>query len=124
MNKFIVMILALLVMGCATTLTEEESVAACPELGEECLIKALEQKILNEEYAAADRLAQHIEKYYMYKRSCTSDHFVFEKYPCTGSRKREQRKTGYCPPNHITEKFYCVNTRDFLLDLERSMRGY
>ena len=45
MNKLIIIAFAFLMTGCATTLTEEEAVEACPGSEEVCLADALQKKI-------------------------------------------------------------------------------
>ncbi len=48
MNRFIVVILAFILAGCATTLTEEEAAEACPNGEESCLAEALNKKVEQE----------------------------------------------------------------------------
>lgn len=59
LTSVLLLFILVLVSGCATTLTEEEATAACPEQEEECLRAALEKKVddiaFDREYAEAER---------------------------------------------------------------------
>ena len=140
MNKFIIMILVLFMLGCTSTTTREynEDVAtgeiACDAIEgqtqeqlDECYQEAEEEAAEDKEYRRLDRQQLAREKLYAMIYACRAAPNLSVVYVCHICSSMETRKMNnasrnggiYIPRGARPSDFYCVNTGEFMRQIQR-----